>query len=345
MRAPLGEVQEWVLENVRVRPGFREVVELARERGWRFVIVSSGFRELIEPVLEREGLAGVELLSNTVDPDPDGWKVQFRVSETCDVCGQPCKRVDRRGARGRHRARLRGRRLLGPLCRRVGRPRLRAPRPGELPRGARRPLRARSRTSIPSLAVSLPEPFDFGLSTERYRAFGPDLANLWHEDGLHRVLRRARGADRARPGRRQRRAAAAPSWPARAPLPRRALRPRRLRRFRRERPGARPRSSRRCAASGRRSSRTRSRRWSPRSRPSRSRSERRSSIRNRLIEAFGERHERRVRLPGPGTAGRSPGPRSSWPSASRGRKADYVVGLAQRRPRPRRASRCFPTTR
>jgi DNA-3-methyladenine glycosylase II len=49
------------------------------------------------------------------------------------------------------------------------------------------PLSA-SRTSIPSLAVSLPEPFDFGLSTERYRAFGSDLANLWHEDGLHRVL-------------------------------------------------------------------------------------------------------------------------------------------------------------
>jgi 2-hydroxy-3-keto-5-methylthiopentenyl-1-phosphate phosphatase len=93
VRAPLGEVQDWVLENVRVRPGFREVVELARERGWRMVIVSSGFRELIEPVLEREGLAGLEILSNTVDPDPAGWKVRFRVSETCEVCGQPCKRA------------------------------------------------------------------------------------------------------------------------------------------------------------------------------------------------------------------------------------------------------------
>jgi 2-hydroxy-3-keto-5-methylthiopentenyl-1-phosphate phosphatase len=92
VRAPLGEVRSWVLENVRVRPGFRELVELARERGWRFVIVSSGFRELIEPVLEREGVAGVELLANTVDADPDGWKVRFRVSETCEVCDQPCKR-------------------------------------------------------------------------------------------------------------------------------------------------------------------------------------------------------------------------------------------------------------
>ncbi len=93
VRAPLEEVREWVLENVRVRPGFREVVELADERGWRLVIVSSGFRELIEPVLERESLSGVELLSNTVDPDPEGWKVQFRVSEACEVCGQPCKRA------------------------------------------------------------------------------------------------------------------------------------------------------------------------------------------------------------------------------------------------------------
>jgi 2-hydroxy-3-keto-5-methylthiopentenyl-1-phosphate phosphatase len=92
VRAPLGEVRDWVLENVRVRPGFRELVELARERAWRIVVVSSGFRELIEPVLEREGLGDLELLSNTVDPDADGWKVRFRVSEACEVCGQPCKR-------------------------------------------------------------------------------------------------------------------------------------------------------------------------------------------------------------------------------------------------------------
>jgi DNA-3-methyladenine glycosylase II len=36
--------------------------------------------------------------------------------------------------------------------------------------------------------VRLPEPYDFELSTERFRAFGPDLANLWHEGGVHRVV-------------------------------------------------------------------------------------------------------------------------------------------------------------
>lgn len=36
--------------------------------------------------------------------------------------------------------------------------------------------------------LAVPEPYDFELSTERYRIFGPDLANLWHEGGLHRVV-------------------------------------------------------------------------------------------------------------------------------------------------------------
>jgi DNA-3-methyladenine glycosylase II len=34
----------------------------------------------------------------------------------------------------------------------------------------------------------LPEPYAFELSTARYRAFGTDLANLWHDGGLHRVI-------------------------------------------------------------------------------------------------------------------------------------------------------------
>jgi DNA-3-methyladenine glycosylase II len=36
--------------------------------------------------------------------------------------------------------------------------------------------------------LAFPEPYAFELSTSRYRAFGTDLANLWHEGGLHRVV-------------------------------------------------------------------------------------------------------------------------------------------------------------
>lgn len=88
--APLDEVVAYVLEHARVRPGF---AELARAR--HPLIVSSGFHELIEPLLEREGVLGeVELRANRVDTLPDGWVVEFRVAETCDVCGEACKRAD-----------------------------------------------------------------------------------------------------------------------------------------------------------------------------------------------------------------------------------------------------------
>jgi DNA-3-methyladenine glycosylase II len=36
--------------------------------------------------------------------------------------------------------------------------------------------------------LRLPEPYDFELSTGRYRTFGPDLANAWHEGALYRVV-------------------------------------------------------------------------------------------------------------------------------------------------------------
>ncbi|HEX9351652.1 MAG TPA: hypothetical protein VF877_10305 [Gaiellaceae bacterium] len=36
--------------------------------------------------------------------------------------------------------------------------------------------------------LALPAPYDFELSTERYRAFGQDLANRWYDGGLHRVI-------------------------------------------------------------------------------------------------------------------------------------------------------------
>jgi 2-hydroxy-3-keto-5-methylthiopentenyl-1-phosphate phosphatase len=84
--APLPDVVEWVVENVRVRPGLAELVERFRP-----IVVSSGLRELIEPVLAREGVE-VELLANTVVPGP-GWRILWRDETVCSVCGQPCKRA------------------------------------------------------------------------------------------------------------------------------------------------------------------------------------------------------------------------------------------------------------
>ena len=91
--APLEDVVAWVLAHARIRPGFRELVELALGRGWRFLVLSSGFHELIEPVLERE-VVDVELLANRVDPLPDGWRVHWRAETVCSECGEQCKRSD-----------------------------------------------------------------------------------------------------------------------------------------------------------------------------------------------------------------------------------------------------------
>lgn len=88
VRAPLDEVVEWVRRNVRVRAGFGEFA-----RAHRPLIVSSGFHELIEPVLEREGIE-LDVVANRVDARSEGWLARFRNAEPCPVCGEPCKRSD-----------------------------------------------------------------------------------------------------------------------------------------------------------------------------------------------------------------------------------------------------------
>jgi 2-hydroxy-3-keto-5-methylthiopentenyl-1-phosphate phosphatase len=87
VRAPLEDVVAWLLENVRVRSGFQELV-----KRYRPLVVSSGFHELIEPILAREGV-DVELRANRLDPRPDGWRVVWRDEDVCPVCGEPCKRA------------------------------------------------------------------------------------------------------------------------------------------------------------------------------------------------------------------------------------------------------------
>jgi 2-hydroxy-3-keto-5-methylthiopentenyl-1-phosphate phosphatase len=84
--APLEVVVGWLLEHVRVRAGFAELVAEHDP-----LIVSSGFRELIEPVLEREGVRA-RVVANSVAADPAGWRATFAEGPLCDVCGERCKR-------------------------------------------------------------------------------------------------------------------------------------------------------------------------------------------------------------------------------------------------------------
>lgn len=88
VRAPVDTVVAWALENVLLRAGF---VDFARR--FRPLVVSSGFHELIAPILEREQLE-LRVRANRLDPRRDGWRAIFRTSARCAVCGEPCKRAD-----------------------------------------------------------------------------------------------------------------------------------------------------------------------------------------------------------------------------------------------------------
>ncbi len=91
VRAPLTEVVDWVCENVTVRAGFRELAAAQRP-----LVVSSGFDELIRPVLRREGV-DLDVRANRIDARPEGWRAIFRDQPLCHVCGERCKRHDVEG--------------------------------------------------------------------------------------------------------------------------------------------------------------------------------------------------------------------------------------------------------
>jgi 2-hydroxy-3-keto-5-methylthiopentenyl-1-phosphate phosphatase len=84
--APLDDVVIYLREHVRVRPGFHELVD-----AYDPLIVSAGFHELIEPVLEREGITA-RVVANHVADSPGGLRATFRDSPLCGVCGERCKR-------------------------------------------------------------------------------------------------------------------------------------------------------------------------------------------------------------------------------------------------------------
>jgi 2-hydroxy-3-keto-5-methylthiopentenyl-1-phosphate phosphatase len=86
--APIDEVAGWLRENLELRPGFHDLAE-----AYRPLIVSSNFRQLIEPILEREGVE-LEVRANEVTWSPAGWRATFRNGDVCGTCGEPCKRAD-----------------------------------------------------------------------------------------------------------------------------------------------------------------------------------------------------------------------------------------------------------
>ena len=62
---------------VKIRPGFHDLVDCCRRKGFRFVIVSNGLDFYIEEILGDIGLSGIEVFSARTLFHPGGLKVQY----------------------------------------------------------------------------------------------------------------------------------------------------------------------------------------------------------------------------------------------------------------------------
>ena len=107
VRATEGEIREFAARQARLRPGFVELVQAARDRGAPFYLASGGLRQYIEAILDahlpRELIDHIQVRANEGVFTPDGLRVRFPGDEAsrlagCAVCGS-CKRVSIADAR------------------------------------------------------------------------------------------------------------------------------------------------------------------------------------------------------------------------------------------------------
>ncbi len=64
-------------ERVKVRAGFRELLEYCSQKDYKFVIVSNGLIFYIEAMLENLGVDGIEVFAAQNQFSPDGMKVRY----------------------------------------------------------------------------------------------------------------------------------------------------------------------------------------------------------------------------------------------------------------------------
>jgi 2-hydroxy-3-keto-5-methylthiopentenyl-1-phosphate phosphatase len=106
VRATHDQVRDLVLREAGLRRGFPEFVRWARERDHRLIVFSSGFRSVIDEILDHWGIEGLEVVSHEALFSADGCRLVWSDrGELCVECGRHCKRHDLRG-------RSRGERLV-----------------------------------------------------------------------------------------------------------------------------------------------------------------------------------------------------------------------------------------
>jgi len=87
------EVLPRVFEHSSVRDGFTDLIAWTTAHAVPLVVLSAGFRDVIDAVFDRAGIHGLEIHSNDIRFSRDGAELIFAErGAACGVCGTRCKR-------------------------------------------------------------------------------------------------------------------------------------------------------------------------------------------------------------------------------------------------------------
>lgn len=94
VRATSEDVRRVVAARAPIRRGFVEFVDWARHAGHEVVVLSNGFRSVIDPVLGDAGLDDLEVVANDCAFSLDGAAIRWDDrGPRCTACDRPCKRA------------------------------------------------------------------------------------------------------------------------------------------------------------------------------------------------------------------------------------------------------------
>ncbi len=77
VHASLDEADALLRDGTRFDPTFAHFVRRCEREGAPLTVLSSGVQPLIERAFARNGLTGVRIVANGIDPSPNGWCFQF----------------------------------------------------------------------------------------------------------------------------------------------------------------------------------------------------------------------------------------------------------------------------
>jgi HAD superfamily phosphoserine phosphatase-like hydrolase len=100
VRADPAQVADLVRRQAGLREGFGRFAAWAADAGHRLVVLSNGFRSVIDDVLGRAGVGHLPVHSHEAVFSPAGTRLVWSTrGEACGLCGRRCKRHDLDGLR------------------------------------------------------------------------------------------------------------------------------------------------------------------------------------------------------------------------------------------------------